>query len=363
MNRTQCVICSGKLLHLYTLENIPISFSPPVLSSKYTDDKITDQKYGYCEDCGCVQLINLIDPIELYKNAHNITFNTPTWKEHHQLFANYVLDKIKEENTITEIGGMSGVLSNHILKERSDIKYTCLDICDTITDISNITFIQGNCEDYNFKDTNTIIMSHVFEHLYNPAKFVENISNCNVKQVIVSIPNMEELLLNKNLNTLHFEHTYYIDKSYITWLFKKNGYNCNNIYMFKNHSFFFYFIKNNDKCNTDISNNTLLVEQFNKLFEVRQSITKINIKENSFIAPSGHFGQLIHTLCNPASLIGFLDNDISKQYHRVYGTPYMVYPFSKLLDYENANVYIYAGPYNNEIIKQLSNYKVNIHII
>jgi hypothetical protein len=357
MNRISCVICSGNLVHLYTLENIPISFSPPI--NDYSTDIYSNQEYYYCEKCGCVQIGNLIDPDILYKNAHNITFNTPTWNKHHIEFSNFVLDKVKDEDTITEIGGMSGILSSHILKARPDIKYTCMDICDISDELPGVVFKQGNCEDYNFEGTKTITLSHVFEHLYNPSKFVENISKSNVNSVILSIPNLEELLNNKNINSLHFEHTYYVDKSYIEWLFSKNGYILNTMHLFGKHSLFLHFIKK-EHTPIELYNNTILKNKFLELLSIRNKIASTKIEPNSFIIPAGHFGQQIYTLCKPGTLLGFIDNDTSKQSFRVYGTPYTVYPFSKLNEYDNVNVYVYAGPYTNELKEQLKSYKVNI---
>jgi hypothetical protein len=358
MNRSNCAICNNRLIQLYKLDNIPITFSPP--KDAFENDKSSHQIYSYCEECGCVQLSNLINPEILYNTTHNITYSTPTWQKHHIDFSEFILDKIKDINTLTEIGGMSGVLSKHIIKSRPDIKYTCIDLCDITEDsLEGITFIKGNCEDCSFEGTHTIAMSHVFEHLYNPSKFVENIAKYNVKSVIISIPNLEELLNNKNLNTLHFEHTYYIDKYYIEYMFSKHGYKLNDINYFGKHSIFFHFIKEDHK-ELDLINNTELKYKFNDLLTIRNNIANIKIEPNSFIAPGGHFGQLIYTLCKPHNLLGFLDNDTSKQGYRVYGTPYIANSYSKLLEYENVNVYVYAGPYTDEIVKQLEKYKVNI---
>ena len=254
---------------------------------------------------------------------------------------------------------MSGILYNNILKLRKDIEYTCIDLCENPEPIHGIIFRKGNCEDCSFENTNTIIMSHVFEHLYNPAKFVENISKHDVKSIIISIPNLKELLNNENINTLHFEHTYYIDKSYIEYLFSKNGYYLNDNYYFNNHSIFFHFVKK-DHVPIKLINNIELKNKFNNLLLVRNTISNIKIKPYSFIAPAGHFGQLVYTLCKPDSLLGFLDNDTSKQNHRVYGTPYMVYSYSKLKDYKDVIVYVYGGPYSNEIVRQLESFGVTI---
>ena len=48
-----------------------------------------------------------------------------------------------------------------------------MDIADCTTQIP-VKFIKGNCENYNFNKDDTIIMSHVLEHLHDPRKFVKN---------------------------------------------------------------------------------------------------------------------------------------------------------------------------------------------
>jgi hypothetical protein len=93
---------------------------------------------------------------------------------------------------------------------------------------------------------------------------------------------------------------------------------------------------------------------------------KYNIPPNSFIVPGGHMGQLVYSIAKPESILGYLDNDKSKHNKRQYGTPNYIYPFDILDTYkgQEINVFIYAGPYTDEIIKQLSLYNnINIQLL
>ena len=98
MERKLCVICSDKLEVLFTRKKYPISASPP--SHAYEADEFADQIFTSCPKCSCVQLGTLIRQEDLYTSSHNNTANTPTWKEHHHKFAEF----IRRENTIVEIG-------------------------------------------------------------------------------------------------------------------------------------------------------------------------------------------------------------------------------------------------------------------
>ena len=56
------------------------------------------------------------------------------------------------------------------------------------------------------------------------------------------------------------------------------------------------------------------------------------------------------------NIIGFIDNDVSKQGKRVYGTTGYVYSPNILTIYKDNPIYVilYAGPYINEIKTQLN---------
>ena len=64
-------------------------------------------------------------------------------------------------------------------------------------------------------------------------------------------------------------------------------------------------------------------------------------------------------------IIGFIDNDISKQNKRVYGTTGNVYSPDVLLNYRDTviSIILYAGPYTTELKNQLNLLHASIHYI
>lgn len=355
--RIKCVICYESLYLIFERKKYPITASPSLNS--YKEDHFLDQTFYKCRNCSCMQLGNLINPEYLYESSHNNTSHTPTWKEHHKLFADFITN----EHSILEIGG-SGILYNLLKTNNPEIKYSCLDMCDPSEFIDGITYYKGNCETFTYPDA-TLVMSHVFEHLFNPREFIENINKSNVKSIYISIPNMMKLIELEVSNILHNEHTFYIDKLLLEWLFSQYGYSLLNYYEFKNHSLFFHFQKQ-EKADIKIPliNRPEIIEKIHKIFlNDSLRLENIIIKPNSFIIPAGLFGQFIVYSCKPENIIGFLDNDTMKHNKRVYGTSYYVYPFDEIMNHENIIIYILAGPYKDEIIKQLNSYKKKIQII
>jgi hypothetical protein len=354
MIRTSCVICSNPLKKLYERKAFPISISPPEINTALCDDSFRNQNFAVCSFCSCVQFEGeLIDPVVLYANSHNNTGETPTWKEHHKEFKRFVMNTLPQ--SILEIGG-TGILYSLIRNENPDIFYASLDICTPTVQLDGITYIQGNCENFDFKRHSTVVMSHVFEHLYNPRKFIENLEKAGVENVILSFPNMNAMLEEKNPNVLHNEHTYFIDKLFTEWIFANYGYKLASYYEFKTHSLFFHFEKTSQEMKVSLYNRPEIPSTMKAIYEEeKHRLESLVVKENSFFAPAGLYGQLFHYFTK-AHIIGFLDNDTSKQGRRVYGTPYYVFPFEVISMNKRTTVYVWGGPYKKELMKQLSSY-------
>lgn len=353
--RNKCVICYDELNLMFVRENYPLTASPP--SQSYELDIFMDQTFYKCKNCSCVQLGTLINPEYLYSSLHNNTSNTPTWKEHHSKFAEF----IKVENEILEIGG-SGIYYDLLKIRNPTIEYSCLDLVEPLDKKNGINYYKGNCETFTFPNK-TLVLSHVFEHLYNPRQFVANISASNVYSIYISIPNMFKLIDLKTSNVLHNEHTFYIDKSLIEWLFAQYGYTLCNYYEFKHHSLFFLFQQGKTNTNMNLENKSAIAEKIKNLFdEDAGRLKNIKIKENSFIMPAGLFGQFLYYICSP-KILGFIDNDITKQNKRVYGTPYFVYSLENAVNLNPTAIYILAGPYKTEIVHQINSTNKNIEII
>jgi hypothetical protein len=348
MDREKCVVCENKLELLVKRENVPITFSPPSDTEPFEKDIFSDQHIGVCKECGCVQLMKLIDPEILYSSSHNGTFNTETWKQHHQQFFEFVCNNNTTLN-ILEIGGNPEILYPKFEQKYKELSYQILDICIPSTDNKNIKYITGNCESFKYESDTDIVMSHVFEHLYNPLEFIKCLQESGVKRVYISIPNMDHLLAIRSPLVICNEHTYFVNDAIIKSMFANHGFKCVSFEKFKNHSYFFYFEKL-PKASVSIS------EEIMNIFKLSPANPFLNptlAGRPIFIAPAGHYGQHLYNIFKPDHIQGFLDNDIYKQGKRVYGTPKYAFGYDELKKHENPHVFVFAGPYTNEIVKQL----------
>jgi hypothetical protein len=352
--RNECVICLGELQFTFKRENYPITANPP--NTSHSQDIYNHQSFFTCVKCSCVQMGNLIEPALLYEGNHNNTYNTPTWKAHHLDFCNFIM-KTNIQN-ILEIGG-NGLLFK--LMNTPCEKYSCLNICDPIEKLEGVQYYQGNCEDFHYPKGVAIVMSHVFEHLFNPRLFIERIDSSEIESLYISIPNMKRMVELNTPNIIHNEHTYYVDSVNLEWLFSQYNYELCEVDEFKEHSLFFHFRRNTQVRRQILQDRPEIAKSM--CFQIENmNFKSIDIKPNSFIIPAGLYGQILYYYKQP-NILGFIDNDKTKQNHRVYGTPHYVYDFNILLKHDKATIYLLAGPYNSEIKKQIQILNTNVEII
>jgi hypothetical protein len=327
-----------------------------------------DLHFVGCLNCGCVQLKELADPKKLYEDAYNVTYNYTMMRNHHEKFADFILKNLIDKNQLFEIGGSNGALAR-IIKSKVEIKYTILDLCDRNPNIEDVEFIQGNCEDMECPENTTLVMSHVLEHLYEPNKFIENISKKNIKQILISNPDMIGLLNENDLSFINFEHTYFCDTVFLDYLFNKYGFYREDIYNYENNSVFYNFVKKEIATDTEnvIKDNLYLLESVKNYFLNRESIIKNTVLgKETYICPAGHYGQLIYyflTNENKQKILGFLDGDSFKIGKPVYGTHLNTFKKDKISEYDDIEVIVCSSRYRDEIKSDLLTINENVRII
>jgi len=362
--RKKCVICQESIFTdcFSIINTINIVEDEDKL---YNENEIKDLNFIGCVKCGCVQLKNLFNPEEIYSQKSHSTDGT-IWNKHNEEFIQFIGNNIFENSNILEIGGGSGKFAKNIMNNIKTNSYKILDIFAPDIDINDdIEYVYGNCEVFDFNNINidSIILCHVFEHLYEPKKFIENISNTSIREIFISIPDMDNLIKNGDINNLNIQHTFYIDTQYITRLFNEFNYNLNSIYNYEKNSVFYHFVKNEFSNNKKITNeykNIDLIEKQNIFYyNIKERIKNIKIDKPFLICPSGYYGKIVYHYLDESTknnIIGFLDSDKYKINKRLSGTNSMIFSKAYIKNYENAIVLIIAEKYKDEIIDELLSY-------
>ena len=228
-------------------------------------------------------------------------------------------------------------------------------------------FIKGFFDD-KFKysgNFDTIIHSHVFEHIYQPDDFVRHLSGLMAPghQLIFSLPNMQVMLERNYTNCINFEHTIFLTEPYVEYLLEKHGFKLlAKDYFMDDHSIFYAAVRDRNVKPAPLLPN--LYEANKRLYMNyvnfhKALIAELNKKMDQTTQPIYLFGAhifaqyLLEMGLNTKKIVCLLDNDPKKQGRRLYGTKLNVASPKVLAEVKDPIVILKAGVYNDEIKKDI----------
>ena len=339
------------------------------------DDITVDMDWCIGKDNGFIQLKELIPLDVLYSDSHGSGETGGIWDRHHKSFAEFI-NKFSPKS-VFEIGGGHGILEINY-QRYNNTPWTILEPNPKPMEGSKAKFINGFFTDninLDF-DYDTVVHSHVLEHIYDLNKFMSKLSSVMLdgKRLIFSLPNMHEMLVRKYTNCLNFEHTIFLTEPYIEFLLSKYGFSIEQKeYFLDDHSIFFSAIKTKTKMTNvkltenlyDINKKTFyeFINYYqNSIIEING---KLNLEKEIYLFGAHIFSQYLLSFGLDADVIScILDNNKGKQGRRLYGTNLLVKSPSCLKDIDSPQVILKAGIYNNEIKSDiLKNINSNVEFI
>ena len=347
---------------LHSMQDFPIFMG----CVEHTEEKdiFSELTWQINKKSGFLQLKKLIPLDILYHAQHESGVVGGIWMKHHHRFAQFI-NKFKP-NSVLELGGAHGILSVNYSKFEN-IPWTILEPNPSPVDDCKAQFIQGFFDDkFNYSGSfNTIIHSHVFEHIYQPDDFMCHLSEFMApgNQLIFSLPNMQSMLERKYTNCINFEHTIFLTEPYVQYLLAKHGFSLiEKEYFMDDHSIFYAAVRDKNVKPTPLPSG--LYEANKKLYIEYVAyhealIADLNQKMSQTSQPIYLFGAhvfaqyLLEMGLNTKKIVCLLDNDPKKQGCRLYGTKLNVASPKVLSEVKNPIVILKAGVYNDEIKKNI----------
>lgn len=360
--RTSCIVCEGSLKEIVRFEKFPVYMG----ISNHDEDTFQDMIWSVCESCGCVQLLELIDPEVLYLSPHNPAIGK-TWELHNVSLSNVI--KHRKPNNVLDIGGANLKLAHMVLEENSIKKYTVLDFSSDKYELhevnDKITMIRGRAEDLLLQEKyDLVLLSHTLEHIYDPVKLLRNIREMLTDSgvVLISVPHIRNQIEESFLNALHFEHTYFIDHEYIGMIANAAGFSVQSMIDFSKYNSFYVFEKSITFKSVKHSDGLAAERHFmNFVDNVRKDASQITCKlfdEKCYIFGAHIFSQyLINFGLLEEKIVAVLDNDPAKIGKRLYGTNLRVQSPDIIKNVSSPCVVLRTAQYRQEIEEQI--FKIN----
>ncbi len=370
--RNKSIITGKKNLeHLYTFKNFPVFISYVDNTDEGKDIK-ADMSFGICRDSGIIQLDKVL-PLDLvYQTEHSVGGGS-VWKNHYIDFSKFI-GKFHPKN-ILEIGGGNGVVAKLYTKNRKNVTWTIVEplpLCKETKKVKVINAWFDNKFIYT-EPKDTIVHSHVLEHLYDPNTFLSQVFENLEKggKQIFSIPNLYKWLEYKYTNCLNFEHTIFLTEHFIDYLLQKHGFKILKKEYYLDHSIFYATEKTErNKSITYTSKYKEYKKLYNDFIQYHEKLIKSLNKKISkldcdiYLFGAHVFSQvLLEFGLEGKKIKGILDNSTIKQNKRLYGTSFSIYSPNIIKGNKPITVIVKAAAYQDEIKKQLLTYNKKVIIL
>lgn len=356
--RDLCIFCRVKLTRTFfehDLENYTGHYAVEV-------DDTASVKIPYnvwiCDNCNTPQTKYLGDLAEIYRINHADSTGRVM-----QALHDCVLDVVAQHKDrisgIIEIGGAKGVLADKIIDHfQCSIPYTVIDPAYFGNDGCRLVLfdLYEDVDDASLKG-NTIIMSHVFEHFYEPLEILKKISNNpKIEHVFLVFPNLEEYIRSNILHVLNVEHTFYVDNAFLVRVFAQHGFAVRQKIFYDKHSVIFHF-ERCDNSADDLGQNTHDLPAF--FGKIQQTVDRFNdillsSNKNVYLFPASIHSIFLTVMgLRYDRLTAMIDNSPLKIDKKLYGLNVPIRAFGSVFEDKNGLVLLNGGVFNQEVTDSL----------
>lgn len=354
---TDIVTGNDDLELVYSFKNFPVFMG--CVDQDQSKDLVSDMNIHISRSSGMLQL-NPVLPLDVvYQTEHNPGTTGQAWANHHRAFAEFI-GQFKPKG-VFEIGGAHGQLSEYYA-ESSNIPWTIIEPNPVPVANLKATMVKGFFTGIEQipEGVDTIVHSHVYEHVYDPKDFTSKLSQLPVgTKVCFSVPALKAHLRNQFTNTLNFEHTYLCTEEFIEWFMACYGFDLlDRMYYGDDHSIFYACIRgdrdvhfwshpeayddNINMWNTYVEYHTQLIRSINS--QIESAPGKV------YLFGAHVFSQFLLAFgLNRDKIECIIDNSELKQGKRLYGTDLTVRSPQVLADEVNPTVILRTGVFNTEI--------------
>jgi SAM-dependent methyltransferase len=243
VRRSRCPLCESSNLTsgLEPHVALPYPLLPVCVDTPREEDLTAPFTIASCEDCGLITLLDYVEPEILYKAFHNDAVGK-LWVEHYQAFASLIASHytLGTAGRIVEVGAGQGKLLRILrplcggIMEVIDPQYEGppegVTVHPCLLDPVSAAPLAGQFD--------ALVSSHTLEHFpefnayFSAARTVLKPNGL----LFTSVPNQEYGFAKAHGSMLSFEHPSVCTNLHWLALFYRNGFQVNEVRLFKGHS-------------------------------------------------------------------------------------------------------------------------------
>ena len=327
VERKECIICKTTNLRTFFKDNMSTSLSFRLMNNIASDEIFIPYNIQICMICKTIQTKYIGDIDTIYKHNHVDNYGVIK-NQSTEDFSDFIHNS--EITGFLEVGASTDSLAHRILSKCPDIPYFVVEKDFRNIHKTELTVFNDFVENIDIAQVpaNALILSHVFEHFYDPMSILQKIMNSrNIDYIYLNHPNLQYYIQNNVHNVLNIEHTFYVENQFIIAMFENCGFKLLRSGLYKNHSIFAEFKRDKYDCMSKPLYNISSVDDMASYFDnIKHQVEYVNSTMNQhpdytyYIWPaSAHSIALFTNGLGHANLAGITDNSPNKIGKMLYG--------------------------------------------
>lgn len=234
-HRKTCRGCgSSNLIMFLDLGEVPLA-GGFLTQEEIPEERRFPLKVYYCQNCGLVQVLDIIDPSKLFKNYFYVSSVIKSLSLHFQNYADYLSKKYlnKKDSKILEFGCNDGVLLQYF-KNCKNIRAFGVDPSVNVTKIAEDKGLEVYTSYFNKDISNSlkksigkvdvVTGSNVFAHVDNIRRIIDAAKIIMKPDgvFIVEVHYLKDLIEKNQYDTIYHEHLCYYSVTALNNIFKKS---------------------------------------------------------------------------------------------------------------------------------------------
>jgi hypothetical protein len=350
---------------LVVLKDMP-TFMGCIETEDFENDYFSDLEFGICKKTGTIQSLNRLSYDYVYIRPHNYCLGK-TWNDHHDALANYIIQNVKEDFVVWEIGGGDGSIAKRCIDHVKEWNIIEPNKPDYAFEHDKLTYHSGYYPNIEIRGADLVIHSQLFEHLRDPIDFLTNM-NCDNQ--IFSLPNFDYGMKAGYPSMINFEHEQVLDNDLMHNLLDCCGYSYERM-NFNDFSMFYKINRTHQVSElkpVDINKSKDLLYSWhsvleNQALELQSRLEQINQEDNVYFFGAHIFYTILRSLGLKYNFTCLIDNSPLKIGKRFYGSNLYVNNPDILKNIDDAIVVVPKVIYAKEMIDQLNTINKNIRIL
>lgn len=235
-HRQTCRVCAETDLScLIDFGQMPLANSFLTSETEFSSESFYPLGLYYCRTCGLVQLLDVINPAQLFQDYIYVTGTSDTIAQHNNDYARTVVEQLQlgKEDMVIEVASNDGSLLKCF--QSHGVKVLGIEPAGNIAIIANQNGIRTENTFFNLNSAGAILKKYgsaravignnVLAHVDDPRDFLSGMALLVDHDgfVIIEVPYLKELIDRLEYDTIYHEHLSYFSVSALSKLFEKAG--------------------------------------------------------------------------------------------------------------------------------------------